>query len=383
MFELEALLDYRELTASYRAADPLIETPFTDTFFLSPRDTVTDEVEMVYFPGTTKPAPMNTRGSAARRITAQGGTKRYNTLFYSFNEMPLDPLALQALREPDSWFLQEKGRQSVEMIINEFKQRHKIQMETAIASIMYPGRVNIDVNGDILAPTVDSLTGAITDATNTVISADFAVPNANRGNLNDSTDGGAIITQLWSASSAMISRQLDKIRYRSRKFGRPMPTEIYVHGVPGRAFLRDNTEFKTWAKEAHIRSIDAVLAGEVINDLWGWNWHFVDEVWQDTNGTYHDLLPQTAAIICPKPGPWLRSFRGLTQVPRDLNIVGDMMSVLNSYDQVYGEVSWAKLTDNPVQLSLFMANSYGMAYADPNVVYMPTVFESTITSGTG
>lgn len=383
MHELATLLDFRELTASYRAADVLGELPFTNDFYINPRDTITDEVELVYFPGSTTPAPLNVRGGPSRKLQNLGGTKRYATLFYAFNSIRLDSLALRALREPESYTLQEKGRQIVENQVENFRNRHAYMKEAVIASIMTKGRVNIDADGNVLTPTVDSLTGAITDATNTVISADFTVPNSNRGNLNDSTDGGAIIDSLWSNSATMISRHLDKIRYRSSKFGRPMPTEVYVHGVPGRKFLRDNAEFKEWAKYTNQRSVEEVLRGGVIMDLWGWNWHFIDGTYQDSGGTYRDLLPQTSAIVCPKPGPWLRAYRGATDVPRDLNIVGDHMSVLNAYEVVYGQAAWAKLVDDPVALALYMADSFGLSFADPNAIYMPTVFDAQGASGTG
>ncbi len=383
MYTMEQLLDYRELTASYRAADVLGELPFTNDFYVNPKDVITDEVEMVYFPGSTTPAPLNVRGGPSRTMGLLGGTKRYATLFYAFNQIRLDTLALRALREPDSWTLQEKGRQAVEIQVENFKTRHTYMKEAVIASIMTKGRVNIDVDGNVLTPTVDSLTGAITDHASAVVSADFTVPNSNRGNLNDSADGGAVISSLWSNSSTFISRHLDKVRYRSSKFGRPVPTEIYVHGVPGRKFLRDNTEFKTWAKETNQRSVEEVLRGGVIMDLWGWNWHFIDGTYQDSAGTYRDLLPQTSAIICPKPGPWLRAFRGATDVPRDLNIVGDLMSVLNAYEVVYGQAAWAKIVDDPVALALFMADSFGLNFADPNAIYMPTVFDAQGASGTG
>lgn len=385
MQELQQLLDFRELTGQYIASPTVGDFYFTNNWY-TPRlgpssDVLSDEVELVYFPAANTPAPLNRRGAASRVLTPSGGTKRFATLFYAFNSTGLPADCLTALRNPEAFELQQKGRQSVATIIEHFRQRHAVMKEATLASIMANGVVNIDGDGNILTPTVDSLTGDVTNASGTVVSADFAWSDNQRGNLNDSNDGGAIIDNFWSNSSAMISRHLERMKYRSGKNGRVKPTEVLINSL-NKKHLRDNAEFQTWAVR-HNQSIETVLRGDMIQDLWGFNWHFVDGGYTDANGTYRDLVPISRAIVTPKPDTWLRAYRGSSNVPKTLDVVQSLEDVVNAFETVFGQAAWAKITDDPVGIAMYMADAFGLGFADPTTIYAPTVFDTQGNSGTG
>lgn len=378
MQTLKQILDFRELTASYMAAPTLGEFPFTNEFYVNPKDAISDEVELIYFPQANVPAPLNSRGSQARVLQMAGATKRFASIFVAFNQIGMPADSLTGLRYPDVYELQEKGRQAVEQQIEYFRQRHTLMKEAAFASQFSTGVVCWNSDGNIIPATFDH-TGAITQPSNTVM-ADFGLNDNQRGLLDDTTDGGTIIDGLWSTSATLISRQLDRLSLRSGRKNRPRPRHVWINAM-NKQHLRANSEFRTWA-QYHQRSIDEVLRGSMINDLWGYNWHFVEGTYVDGNGTSRDLIPTTSAIITPDVGPWLRAFRGANNVPKNLNTVGSFEEVLNSYEIVYGQAAWAKMTDNPVSLELFMADAFGINFADPGCIYCPTVFESTGASGT-
>lgn len=360
------LLDPRELTATYRAMPTLGEMYFTQNFYVNARDVNADSVEMISIDKIDKPAPGNTRGNSARILKQSGATKKLMTLFHVFNETPLSMDALRALRELDSFGLQEKGEEIVTMAAEEQALRNRMFREVVIAQIMHTGRVNLDSQGEILTPSVNSSTGAITDASGTVISADFGVSDSNRGNCNN------IVSALWSVAGTKIGTQLDNFKYTAQKNGAPVPTEVYVHTLK-KSVLRANTEFNDWAKYNSMR-VDDILRGEFIENLWGYNWHFVSGTWTDVNGTVRDILPQTQAIICPKVGPWLRALRGSELIPRTIDVQGDWRAALAATDKVYGEFAYAKLLDNPLRLSMFNGDNFGLGFADSNGIFMPTVF---------
>lgn len=372
METLELLLDYRALTSMYLAVPSIQDYFFTKEFFdgLAPRDIDSDAVELISVSATTQPGPGNLRGQPARRITPKGGTKRIFQAFRYFTEMELDGDALKALREPDSFGLQEKGRQVVELQQEEQAIRHRLFKEVCLANILTTGRVEFDANGNILTPSVNSSTGAITSATGAAVAADFGVDNSHRGALTLS--GTSIITALWSTAGTVISLQLDNLVRRAGTLGVPRPKHIYVNAVK-KSLLRANTEFNDWAKY-NSRRVDEVLIGDGIDGLWGFNWHFVDGTWTDASGTTRDLIPQTSAIIMPEKGAWLRAHRVSELVPRDMMLAQTPTELLNQLEKVYGEFSYACLSHNPVKLLAYYGDNFALNYADPNAIWQPTVF---------
>lgn len=376
MKSFEQLLDVREFTAMYRAANTIQEFPFTKTFYQSPKNVESDQVEMISLAGISRPAPGNVRDGAAKVLVQQGGTSKVAKVFRLFNEITAHGDALKALREPESHAMMDKGRQIVELANDEIKARHTIHKEVVFASIMTRGRVNLDSAGELLVPSIDATTGVITDASGTLISADFGVANSHRGALVGLAPGGGnIVDALWSTAGTKISNQLENIRYDAIKNGAPPPTEIYVHRLQ-KKWLRANTEFKDWAVYNHMPSIDAILKGDMIENLWGFNWHFVEGVWTDVNGTVRDLMPLLQALICPKAGPWVRPLQGSELVPSNIGFAGTWQEALAQVRKVYGEFAYAMVKHNPVALQFFYGDNFGLHFADTNCIYMPTVFAS-------
>jgi hypothetical protein len=369
MKTFEQLLDVREFTALYRAVDSIQDYPFTKTFYQNPRNVESDSVEMISLSGITRPAPGNVRNGTARVLSPRGGTRKEATLFRIFNEVVAPGDALKALREPESFAMQDKGRQVIDLANEEMALRNRMHKEVVFSQILTNGRVNLDANGEILVPSVNATSGAITDAGNSLISADFGIANNHRGNL------GGLVSALWSVAGTKISDQLEAIRYDALKHGAPAPTEIYVHRL-SKKFLRANTEFNDWAKFCSDRAVDAVLRGDVIENLWGFNWHFIDGTWTDVTGTIRDLIPQTQAVIVPRPGPWLRPLQGSELVPGEIGYAPTWQSALAHIRKVYGEFAYSMVKHNPVALEFFYGDNFGLHFADVNCIYMPTVFSS-------
>ncbi len=204
----------------------------------------------------------------------------------------------------------------------------------------------------------------------------------NKNPLIDATDGAIVPTNgLWSNSSARIERQLIDLKYRARKNNIPEPTEIYVHTLT-KKHLFDNTEFRSWAQNSNTAP-DRVLAGNFIEDLWGYNWHFVGGTWQDSGGTTRDLITQEHAVITPAVGPWLRASRGAELVPREVGVVQDMNAALASLDYFFGPFAYAELKHNPAALAMFMGENWGLHFADPGAIWIPTGIDNEALSGTG
>lgn len=375
MQSFEELLDFRYLTASFRDQPTLMNYFFTGRYFNNLRDVPTDEWELINYGQNNTPVGFNSVGSPAQMHTPIGGAKRIGSMFFTYNGLQLPGDALNALREPESQTLQNKGLQVVMNAMEEFQQRHRILKEAALSTIFSFGRVCVNANGDIVRPTVNTLTGALSNPSGAVTVADYTIPDSHRGNL----DG--IIDTMWSSSATKIFQQLEDIDYQAELAGVPKPTDIIVNTLNKR-HLRDNAEFQLWAKESNVAP-DRVLMGETIEGLWGKNWHFVGGTYQNSSGTTVDLVPQTHAIIVPPNGPWFRAVQGLQLVPNSLELQSDWRAALNALNEVYGEFSYACLEHNPARLTQYMGDKWGCMFPNPNVIWMPNVFETDDVAGEG
>ena len=363
---MQQLLDPRELIPHYMALPSILEYYFTKTFGGGGINVDSDSVRMISVSASMTPGQGNVRNGKARLIKPKGASEKFFSMFRYFTEMPLEADALRALREFDSPTMQQKGRQIVELAQQESKTQADLFKEVVIANILTYGRVNLDAEGNILVPTVDATTGVITDHASTVISADFGVADTHRGNL----DG--LVTGLFSTAATKIPDILESIVVAAADAGAPEPKHIYINKKK-KALLRNNTQFNDWAKYNSLR-VDQVLNGDGIENLWGFDWHFVSGKWVDSAGTSRELLPLTSAIFCPDNGPWLRTFNGSELIDTTNLVTNDLLAALNQLTTVYGPFSYAETTRNPAGLSYFQGDNFGLGFADPNAIWMPTVF---------
>lgn len=369
MNEWELALAYQQLTASYRSMPSLQNLYFTNTFYRSPRPVYGDKVQMIEISATNSPGPMNTKGGSARVIQPKGGTKREFSVFDYFTEMPIDPTALMALRATESPDMQNMGRETLDIQLEESAIRHRLAKEVILASIMVYNRVNIDVNGNILVPTVNATSGAITDNANAHVSADFGVPDSHRGNL------GGIIAAQWSVAGTSIMDHLETLRRKAGEVGAPDVADIYVNAVH-KADLRANTEFNDWAKYTNTNGYSQQVLSNFDSDMitvFGKRWHFISGTWVDSTGTTRDIMPQNYALMVPDYGPWIRPLTGRRLVPNAQGIAS-AATPLEHFTPVEGEYAYAYTNHNPVRTSVFAGDSYGIGFANPNAVWVGKVF---------
>lgn len=367
--EWEELLAYQQLTASYRAAPSLLDYVFTKLFYKNPQTVYGDTVEMITIAATNTPGPMNTKGSAARPIQPKGGAKRAFSIFDYFTELPIDPMALMHLQAMDSPQLQQNGQDVLNLQLEESATKQRLAKEVILASIMTYNRVNIDNEGNILVPSVHATTGAITDADGTLISADFGVLDAHRGNL------GGTIGALWSVPGTDIASHLDAIDRKAAIAGVPKPMDFYVNGLHKSAFA-NNTQVKAWAPYANVNNI----AGQVLNNfdgdtlaIFNKRFHFISGTWVDKTGTTQDIMPQNIALAVPDMGPWMRAFRGRRLVPNAVGIAS-AATPMSNFTPVEGEYAYAFTNHNPVRTSIFTGDTYGLGFANPDAIWVPKVF---------
>lgn len=359
---MDVLLHPDLLTQRYMQGYNNQAMPLTAAWWdAAPRQQVMgNDYSFLFFNAVSKPSPMNVAGGTARLLAqTRTGKRTYASCHHVFNQMVVGQDALLALESLDSEALQDKGAESIALAFDEVGERHKIAKELMIAKSISGGIVYVDNNGQVLE-----------DSTTAVITVDLQVPANNKTNLN------GLLASLWSNKTAKLCDQLDAIRRCSMQNNRERPTEIWVNSI-NKKHLRNNDQFVEWCLKSD-RAVEEVLRGEIILDLWGWNWHFVDGTYTASDNTTKDFFPTTIATITPPiTGAWCKRTDHLSVVPKQTGIMPDWKSAHGMAPKYFGPYSYAYIDHNPYQLSLFMGDKYGFVFADPGAIYIATAFTAS------
>ena len=355
---IRQILDPRILTASYRQMPAMLPTPLTDALFVDPEQIDDDSFRMLYDPADSTPAPGNLPGSEARVIALGDAREKVFNMICSFNKTVLGEAVFRALREPDSYALQQMGRSEVNRIARKFANRQRQFKEVAIAKILTTGKLYMDPAGRIL----ESAGGAS-------VAADFEVAASHQGDL------AGLIPSLFSDPGTDIPEVIESIDDAAAQAHVPVPTDVWVNKV-NLQHLRNNNAFKFWA--ANNAAAATVLQGGAIEGLWGKTWHFISGYYTAADGTSQPLIPITgtgSAVFTPPPGnPWLKCSVGATVLPRSINVVADFDAALSNLSTAYGQFMYAKLLDDPVRLVGYMGDKFGFNFNEPAAIWQAEAF---------
>lgn len=353
------ILDPRILSASYQQLPPQSPTPLTDAFFRDPEPIDDDSFRSMYDPYDSTPAPGNISGAEARTISLGDAEERLFTMILTFNKMKVPSTVLQALREPDSYTLQNMGRTEVRRVMNKFDNRHRLFKEVSISKIITTGKLYMDAGGNIL----ESSSGAAT-------SCEFDVPSSNQGNL------GGMISAKFDIAGTDIPSILEDIADEAATQNVQAPTDVWVNKVNLQS-LRNNTKFQTWAQYNNAATT-TVLRGGMIEDLWGLNWHFITGKYRGSDGNMKDLIPATGTgslvLTPPVSGQWLKSSNGLTLLPRSIDVEQGWEAALSNAEKAYGRFSYARLKDDPVAIVMYMGDKFGLHFNEPKAIWQADAF---------
>lgn len=365
----ETILGYEEMTGMYRSLPSLPNLFFTNQFYRNPKPIWGDTASMITISATNTPGQMNTRGAAAKIIQPKGGGKRDFSIFHRFDEMPIEFQALMNIRQFDNPTLMQMGKDVIDLQLEELANKNRLAKEVILSCIFMFNRVNIDGSGNILFPSVHATTGAITDASGTVISADFGIADANRGNL------GGIIAAQWSTAGTSIMDQLENLDRQSGINGAPKVTDIYVNSLH-KADLRANTEFNDWAKYTNVQNYSAQVLSNFSDDMlvvFGKRFHFISGTFVDSAGTTRDIVPQNLALMLPDAGDWIQPLTGMVPVPTGQGLCS-AATPLEDFTPKSGEYAYGYSNHNPPRVSVFGGDSFGMGFKNPNAIYVGKVF---------
>jgi len=364
---LQTMLDFRDISASYRNAPTMVGTPMLDTFWSDVKSTVSDDVTIFSLTRSNVPNPANTRGSMPKRQNGPGASKKSFSLFNSFNELTMPNDTLRFLRSNDPG-IRQIGQEWVAATIEEAGRRQKLLREVLVGQAMTFGVSCLDSNFDPIMPTVHATTGALT-TTGAAVVADYQVADSHRGNC------GSLTTGAWDTTTTDIFQELEGFRDASVKAGSEAPNTVYINRLRLPKLLL-NTKFQAWATLNKVTNEQVINSGKITN-YFGWNIVGVEGYWTSAGGTQYPLIPLRQAIICPPNGPWKRCVEGTQDVPTTLGVFDNLESALATMKPVVGMFGFAQVKVTPLaQCSLYLGDNFGLGFANPNSIYMPTVFSA-------
>lgn len=352
---VRTLLKPELLLESYVQAGQEEVTPLTDRFFTNPKDTDGDEASVIYHADERRPAPMNRRGVSARVLELTGATQRKGAMFHSFNQLVLSDAVLRGIKDSDNPELARMASEELAMHLANFARRHRIQKELALAKTLAVGTVYRDGDGLIREGSGTGIQGFT-----------FGIDASHQGNL------GGIITA-WSTESASIWTQFENIDAEAMESNVPIP-DLVICNSTAKPKIRANNEFE--ALVAASPTIATQMAsGQMVENLFGKTWLFLDHTYKSYDGTYKKYIPDGKAVLVPSTNNgWLRPMQGKTHVPTRLDVARSLDEMINSLQPVYGQFAYASVNHNPVQVELFTGDTYGWVLAEPNAIWQADIF---------
>lgn len=367
---IRQILDPRVLANSYQQTSVSDSTPFADTFWAGQYESIEDDsYRSMYDPSDLKAMPSNVPGGEARVVTVGAAQERVFNSFYTYNVMPVKGNILQALREPDSYSIQDKGRSELNRLLRKFKSRTRRFKDLVLRNMLVKGTCYFDAAGNIL----ESSSGA-------VVTVNSDVPSGNQGTV------GGLVSALWSVAGTNLFKQLDDIRDYAASQLVPVPTDIWMNAV-NFGYLRDNTgsnlanyfQRNVDLNNLVMRKNTAGAAVEqTVTDINGFTWHFLTTYYQDKDGTARPHIPKTGAgsvIMTPSPaGDWLAHANGNELVPTSLEPVGTLEEGLANLVYQQGEFFYVKAEHNPVRLDLYTGDKFFFGFNQPGAIFQLTAF---------
>lgn len=314
------------------------------------------EYIILYDPAQTTPSPLNHAGAEARILQPKGLKDRRAALFHNYNSIALNADVLDAIREPGSLGLQDRGRTELIRQQTSFKTRQDLLKELVIAKSLVDGIVYVNYKGEVL----ESSTGA-------EYSASMEVAAAHQGNC------GGIIGAYWSVASTDIAKQIDDLKQQGEVDDAEVISEVWCNPIV-KSYLRKNTDFQTWASQNSGGDAAAILRGETIQGLWGLNWNFYGRTYTDVTGAKKPFIPANKVFFCPAPNSgWLQASAGSSLLPKNFGLAQSLEEALANLVKVYGDFSYAALAGNPTRLEMFMGGKFGLHFVNPNSIFQAQI----------
>lgn len=357
---LEQILGYVPLTGTIQTVKTGIPQPLPEEFFNVTKTTIGNVGRYTQLAGVRNTARRVEYGAPAyAREQKDVGQKTVN-LIHTFEELTINPLVFQLLRNYDSYDLQQQGVDEVDRQGKEFRQRF-INLRTAsVLMSLAAGKIYFDTDGNLLP----SSSGAV----NTI---DFGMNATTNQGQGQDTDGNALITASWATASTNIAGNIRNIIDTSvQRTGYEVGMCLYGRNIPD--YITNNTNAQAYLARHPGKREEWLDTGELPRGLFGIDrWIPAHKAfWVDSGATLRRIWDADLCVFCPMPSTdWWDFMEGTYQVPTTLSVVNDTMAARGSMANVQGMFRYAVPTHNPPTYVTYQGDTFLGVLKNPDAVF--------------
>jgi len=358
---LTDILGWETLLGIIEAKKAGLPKVLPDVFWNITSETLGNSGTYTVVRGQRKSARLNRYGAPAKRQEMLPIAEKQVKLLHVFEELAIDPLTYQKLRDYDNWRVQEKGIKELGRQMEAFAKLFMNLEVNLVTSMLVTGFIYFDSDGNILP----SSSGA--DATKTI---DYLVDANHRDQLN------GIISASWATASTDISLQIRNLMKQSlRDTGYEIECCFYGENVP--SYLAKNDYAKDWWVRNPRDNQYWLDTGEIPDGMFGIKkWvPIYKSFFEDKDGANQSFLAHgDVAVFTPAiTEDVYEMIEGSYEVPTTFQPQSNLTTAVGSLELVYGDFAYAVATHNPVGVTTYMGFTKLPVWKVPDAIYIADV----------
>ncbi len=331
-------------------------------FLSTSRDVEGDTGEYLKVEGNRELARLVHYGDPSRRRNQEGVTPVTVKLCHTHEHIFHGVSVLNQLRSYDNPQRQILGIQEIGRKTADFRRLFNNLRLACLYAALAKGVLYFDADGNLKL------------STSTGFAVDYGIPAANKTQLNV-LGGGNIIATTWDNVAADIVGQIENLKQAALKLtGYPLQYAFYGPNVLG--YLLRNTTLQTAVINANPAYASSFAQLVIPPGFLGLTWVPVASAFYvDEAGAMQSFWPDDQVTFTPEPSPdWWEWLQGSFQIPTTLGgISEDGVGALNDLATVYGQFSYAKITDDPVGIKHNAGDTFLPVIKVPKAVFIADV----------
>lgn len=355
---IQDLLGYTSLCGTINATTMGVPKVLPEKFYNTKRNVLCDSGRYTQVTGTRTTARIVQYGSPAQLRNLKNIAVRDAKLMHSFESIQFDPIVFQALREYDSYNLQQMAGEEVTRQVLNFKTNFENLRSTAFLQTLANGVIYYDSNNNLLP-----------SSSNAFVTIDFGMQANNQNQLN------GIISSTWANYATNIPLQIQNLKNQALKdTGYPLKYAFYGTSIP--TYLSANNYVEPYLARNVPMAQPYLSDAELPANLFGLTWVPVGSAFfEDADGTNQTVVGTNKVIFTPEPsGDWWEVLEGSYPVPTTFNVMADGVAAMRALKSMHGMFAYAAMNSvNPPGVTMYAGDTFLGVIKVPNAVYQATV----------
>lgn len=354
---IQQILGYVSLTGVIQGIKTGIPDNLPPAFFNTKKTVIGNAGRYTRVTGTRQTARLAQYGAPAVQRAIKDVSDVDVKLMHTFENITMDPLLLQALRNYDNYDLQRMGVEEVDRQMAEFRMYFDNLRLSCVYSMLANGAIWFDNQGNLL-PTSSGALAPIS----------FQMNANNQGHCN------GIVTSSWLLNNTDIPGQIRNLRIRAAELtGYQLKYAFYGVNIP--SYMTQNNYVLDYLSRNPVKAEKWLDQAEIPDGLFGLTWVPVyTSFFQDQNGVNQSLFGTDQVIFTPEIDRAVYELmEGTYQVPSSFNASANMATALASMKTVEGMFSYAVPVHNPPTAQMFTGDTFLPTWKIPDAMFQVTV----------